>query len=140
MIITQEEIIKHATNYFMVMKTGGTADELASFFLNPCPRIYLADTGVSISMEELYEFHKQWKYERHEFSHFNIMLLNAEPARVRALGTVYWEAGSDDMVKPIKNVVGEDWTLEKTSNGDLKFVLYINTFHHLLPDSAPIPF
>jgi hypothetical protein len=55
-------------------------------------------------MKELYEFHKQWKYEKHEFSRFNIMLLNAEPARVRALGTVYWEAGSDDMVKPIKNV------------------------------------
>jgi hypothetical protein len=32
MIITQEEIIEHATNYFMVLKTGGTADNWLLFF------------------------------------------------------------------------------------------------------------
>ena len=38
----------------------------------------------------------------------------------------------------IKAVVGEDWILERAVCGALKFVLYINTFHHLLPDSAPL--
>ena len=38
----------------------------------------------------------------------------------------------------IKAVVGEDWILKRTASGALKFVLYINTFHHLLPDSAPL--
>jgi hypothetical protein len=38
----------------------------------------------------------------------------------------------------IKAVVGEDWILERTPAGTLKFVLYINTFHHLLPGSAPL--
>ena len=85
MIITEEEIIKHATAFFTVMRTGGTAAEVASFFLNPSPRIYLTDTGVSISMEELHELHKHWKWQTHEFSLFTIMPLNAEPARVRTM-------------------------------------------------------
>ena len=38
----------------------------------------------------------------------------------------------------IKAVVGEDWIIEKMPSGDLKFVLYTNTFHHPLPDSAPL--
>ena len=38
----------------------------------------------------------------------------------------------------IKAVVGEDWILERAQGGALKFVLYINTFHHPLPDSAPL--
>ena len=38
----------------------------------------------------------------------------------------------------IKAVVGEDWILERSPSGDLKFVLYMNTFHHTLPDSAPL--
>ena len=42
-------------------------------------------------MEKLHEIHKRWKYQEHEFSHFKIMPLNAESARVRAVGTVYWE-------------------------------------------------
>ena len=38
----------------------------------------------------------------------------------------------------IKAVVGEDWLLERATSGELKFVLYINTFHHMLPKSAPL--
>ena len=38
----------------------------------------------------------------------------------------------------IKAVVGEDWILERATSGELKFVLYINTFHHTLPDSAAL--
>jgi len=38
----------------------------------------------------------------------------------------------------IKAVVGEDWIIERTASGALKFVLYVNTFHHVLPDSAPL--
>ena len=34
----------------------------------------------------------------------------------------------------IKAVVGEDWLLERATSGELKFVLYINTFHHMLPE------
>jgi hypothetical protein len=36
------------------------------------------------------------------------------------------------------HVTGEDWIIERTSSGALKFVLYMNPFHQLLPDSAPL--
>ena len=38
----------------------------------------------------------------------------------------------------IKAVVGEDWILERTQSGKFAFVIYMNTFHHTLPDSAPL--
>ena len=38
----------------------------------------------------------------------------------------------------IKAVAGEDWIIERTASGDLKFVRYVNTFHHFMPDSAPL--
>jgi len=41
-------------------------------------------------------------------------------------------------LKVIKTVVGEDWILERTQSGKPAFVLYVNTFHHALPDPAPI--
>jgi hypothetical protein len=53
---------------------------------------------------------------------------------------VYWEAVSAEAGKTINSVVGEDWIVQRTSPEDLKFVLYINSFHHQLPDSAPFPF
>ena len=55
---------------------------------------------------------------------------------MRARGTVYWQAEFPGRQAPnvIKAVVGEDWILERAASGGLKFVLYINTFHQLLPD------
>jgi hypothetical protein len=140
MIITEDDVIKHATRYFTALRTGATPDELTAFFLNPCPRIYFADSGKSIDMTELHDFHRQFEREKMELSRFNVMALSEEPARARTLGTVYWEAVSGEADKTINSVVGEDWILERTPGGDLKFVLYINTFHHQLPNSAPFPF
>jgi hypothetical protein len=69
-----------------------------------------------------------------------LTVLKTAPERVRATGTVYWEAEYRDRPRPnvIKAVVGEDWIIERSPSGALKFVLYMNTFHHLLPDSAPL--
>jgi len=33
--------------------------------------------------------------------------------------------------------MGEDWVLERTAAG-LKFIIDINTFHHLLPESTQL--
>ena len=74
------------------------------------------------------------------FGHFDLTPLNASPERVRARGTVYWQAEFPERRQPnvIKAVVGEDWIIERAASGELKFVLYINTFHHFLPDSASL--
>ena len=77
---------------------------------------------------------------RHAFGHFDLTPLNEAPERVRARGTVYWQAEFPGRLPPnvIKAVVGEDWIIERAPGGTLKFVLYLNTFHHFLPDSAPL--
>ena len=38
---------------------------------------------------------------------------------------------------PLKIVVGEDWIVQRVESGEVKFALYINTHHQVLPDSAP---
>jgi hypothetical protein len=51
-----------------------------------------------------------------------------------------WQAEYRDRKAPnnmIKSVVGEDWILERVPGGSLKFALYINGFHHILPGFAP---
>ena len=80
------------------------------------------------------------KMTGHSFGHFDLTPLNASPERMRARGTVYWQAEFQGRPAPdvIKAVVGEDWILERAASGGLKFVLYLNTFHHLLPESAPL--
>ena len=95
---------------------------------------------MTFSLEEHHKLHTQWINERHAFGHFSLTPLNASPERVRVTGTVYWQAEFRGRPAPnvIKAVVGEDWILERTQAGKLAFVLYMNTFHHTLPDSAPL--
>ena len=110
------------------------------FLLDRHSRIYVLWNGSSIDFDEHRKLHDQWINELHRFGHFELTPLNASPERVRATGTVYWEAEFAGRPAPnvIKAVVGEDWILERSPSGDLKFVLYMNTFHHSLPDSAPL--
>ncbi len=140
MPITLDEVIDHGTRWFNTVMSGGTAAEQAKFFLDPNSRIVVMPSGVTFNCEEHYQLHLQWINELHEFSEFNLMPLCEQPERVRAIGTVYWQAENPNQAKPniIKSVVGEDWILERTASGKLKFILYMNTFHHLLPDSASL--
>ena len=70
------------------------------------------------------------------------MPISEDPARVRAVGTVYWEAQHVEAPSSgsslIKAIVGEDWIIERKSDGKLCFVLYRNSFHHPLPESARV--
>jgi hypothetical protein len=58
---------------------------------------------------------------------------------VPARGTACWQAAFAGRPAPniIKAVMGEDWVLERTAAG-LKFIIDINTFHHLLPESTQL--
>ena len=84
---------------------------------------------MTFTLEEHHKLHTQWINERHEFGQFNLTSLNSSPERVRAVGTVYWQAEFRGHPAPnvIKALVGEDWSLEKTPSGKLAFVLYMNT-------------
>ena len=139
-MITLGEVREFGTRFFDAVAGGASAAEQAQFFLDPHARIYIAWNGATISLDDHERLHAQWINEHHSFGHFDLTPLNASPERVQARGTVYWQAEFPDRPPPsvIKAVVGEDWIIEREASGALKFVLYVNTFHHFLPDSAPL--
>lgn len=65
---------------------------------------------------------------------------NPERARAQAQGIVYWQGRHVDQADGalLKCYVGEDWVVERVPSGELKFVIYVNSFHRFLPDAAPI--
>lgn len=122
------------------MITKGTAAEQAAFFLRPAEaRIYVPH-GEDLSPQANYEIHQQLADELHlPLQAWEITQLCDAPERARAVGAVYWEgrlATAPDAV--IKVVVGEDWIVQRDRAGALKIVLYVNAYHHFLPDSARI--
>lgn len=138
-MITQDEIFAFGDRWFETVTQFGTADEQAEFFAIESPRIYITSSGFSCNMAEHEKLHQQWIDEQHAFGNFNITPLSQKPERVRATGSVYWQAtykNKPDQV--IKAVVGEDWIIERIDSGQLKFILYMNNFHHLLPNSATL--
>jgi hypothetical protein len=139
-MITLDEVHEFGDRWFNTVMNGGSAGDQAAFFLDRHSRIYVLWNGTSIDFEEHQNLHAQWINELHRFGHFELTPLNASPERVRATGTVYWEAEFVGKPAPnvIKAVVGEDWILERRPSGGLRFVLYMNTFHHTLPGSSPL--
>ncbi len=71
---------------------------------------------------------------------WEIIPLARQPERVRAIGAVYWQGRLVGALEKalIKCIVGEDWMVQRAPSGDLKIALYINPYHHFLPDSAAI--
>lgn len=138
--IKLDEIIELGNQWFETVMGGGSGKQQSAFFMDPNSRVYVMPSGISFNFDEHYELHTQWINEIHEFGDFNLTPLSESPERVRATGTVYWQAEFPDRPAPniIKAVVGEDWIIERLPSGELKFVLYMNTFHHPLPDSAPL--
>jgi hypothetical protein len=139
-MITLDEVRDLGARWFETVMRGGSAAEQAAFFLDPHSRIHVVWTGATFGFDEHHELHKQWIYEVHSLGDFTLTQLSASPERARATGTCYWQAEVAGRPPPnvIKSVVGEDWIVERTPSGALKFVLYMNTAHHLLPDSAPL--
>src|SRR4029078_4277612 len=139
-MITLDDVQDFGTSWFNAVTTGASAAEQAQFFFHPHARIYVIWNGATISLEDHEKLHAQWINEQHRFGHFDLTPLNASPERVRARGTVYWQAEFPDRPAPnvIKAVVGEDWLLERANSGELKFVLYVNTFTPIPPDTLSL--
>jgi hypothetical protein len=86
--------------------------------------------------------HTRWTDEKHLLGDFHLTTISDDPPRVRAVGTVYWEARNVKAASTepslIKAIAGEDWVIERRPDGKVCFVLYHTTFFHLLPGSATI--
>jgi hypothetical protein len=119
MAIAKDEVIALMKAFHdVVMYDKGTAERQARFFPHPEPRIFIPH-GEDISLETNYEIHRNLTDEKHVVSEqWDITPLCDKPERAR--------------------VVGEGWIVQRVESGALKIALYINSFHHFLPDSAPI--
>ena len=111
MAITNEDIVALASAFYdasMVKKS--TAAEMAEFFLYPESRIFVLHGG------------------------------NLTPERAQAQGIVYWQGRHVEQADGalLKRCVGEDWVVERVPSGELKLVIYVNSFHRFLPDAGPI--
>jgi hypothetical protein len=139
--ITKDDIISLMSEFHDVVMFGkGTAAQQAAFFLYPDEARIFVPQGEDVSVQTNYEIHQKLTDEVHRpLEPWDITPLCTEPERSRAVGAVYWEGrvvDSPDAV--IKCVVGEDWIVQREPSGHLKIVLYINPYHHFLPDSAEI--
>ncbi len=116
----------------------GDAGEQAAFFLHPHPMIYVAH-DADLTLQTNYEIHQGYTDEEYVFLEpWDVVQLCAEPERARAVGAVLWRGntvggGAGDSISV---VVGEDWIVQRTPEGDVKFALYVNTHHQSLPGAA----
>jgi hypothetical protein len=140
MAISLEEILDLSARYHhLVGVEKGDAAAQAAFFIHPDPIIFV-EHASDLTLQANYEIHQGMTGE--EFLHlepWNVTQLSEEPERARATGGVHWQGqpiGGEEHGR-IKVVVGEDWIVQRVANRDVKFALYINTHHQLLPDSAP---
>jgi hypothetical protein len=141
MAITKDDVIALMNEFHdVVMRRKGTAAEQAAFFLNPDEARVFVPHGEDLALQTNYEIHQKLTDEVHiPLEPLDVTMLSTEPERARAVGAVYWEGRLVDSADAlIKSVVGEDWIVQREPSGDLKIVLYINPYHHFLPDSAQI--
>lgn len=139
--IAVEDVRALADDFFHSIASGESGSSLARLFRHPDSRIHTPD-GQAFSLEDHRLLHTRWTAERHQLGEFQLMPISDDPVRVRAVGTVYWEAQYVEAPSSgsslIKAVVGEDWIIERKPDGKLCFVLYRNSFHHPLPESARV--
>jgi hypothetical protein len=140
MAVTKDEIVALVNAFHEVTTKGGAAADQAKFFLYPEPRIFVPH-GEDLTLQANYEIHQKLTDERHiAATQWEITPLNDSPERAHVVGSIYWEGRlkSSPQGALIKCIVGEDWIVQRIPSGELKIALYINPYHHFLPDSAPI--
>lgn len=141
MAITKDEVLALMRRFHdVVMLDKGGASEQAAFFLHPSPMIFIPH-GEDITLQTNYEIHQRLIDEVHApMETLDVVQLSSQPERARAVGAVYWQGRLVNSPKEalIKCIVGEDWIVQRVPSGELKIALYVNSYHHFLPDSAPI--
>ena len=141
MTISKDEVLELMCAFHdVVMLDKGDAAAQGDFFLYPDPLIFIPH-GEDLSLRKNHQIHQGLADEKHvPLDPWTITQLCDQPERARAIGAVYWEGRPIDSTtgKPIKCIVGEDWIVQRVEAGGLKIVLYINSYHRFLPDSAAI--
>ena len=110
MAITNQDIVALASAFHDAsMVKKSTAAEMAEFFLYPELRIFVLHGG------------------------------NLTPERARARVLVFGRAATSGRRRACSNAASaRNSAVERVPSGELKFVIYVNSFHRFLPDAAPI--
>jgi len=141
MPITPKEVREFGDRWLTTVLSRGTPVEQSAFFVDPDSRLYILESGELMTFDDNYNLHCQLINEIHVLSELALTVLNASPDRVRATGRFYWRAEYAKK-RPLPNLIqavsGIDCIIERVASGELKFVLYMSSFHQLLPDSAPL--
>ena len=139
MAITLKEALDLVTRFHHLTQIEkGDAAAQGEYFLYSDPIIYVPHGG-DLTLQKNYEIHQGLTDERCvNLSPWDFQNTSADPERARITGNVYWEGKPKDSGEGLlKVIVGEDWVIQRVADGTLKIVLYINTHHQVLPDSAP---
>jgi hypothetical protein len=141
MAISLDEALDLASRYHQLHKEGGSADDARALFVHPPQAMIYVLQGEDITLEGNSELHKRFSGERFTpipMEQWTITQLSEAPERARVVGAILWQAQLvDSPDKLIEAIVGEDWIVQRGQDGKVRFALYINTYHHLLPGSAP---
>lgn len=136
MPITLKDVLALGEKWCDTLRAEGTVEERAAFFIPQPARIYAQQLGVWMTLDEHAAYHAQFRKQVLKLGEFSVTPLPGPPDRARAVGSLYWEGHFRDERPPLRCVVGEDWLLERTPSGEVKFVLWLNTMHHFLADSS----
>jgi hypothetical protein len=139
MAIALDEVLDMAQRYHVVASAPGDLDEVADFFTHPEGVGVHVLHGDDLTIAGVVEALKGFTDHRFiPMEPWTLAQLCDVPEKARVVGAIYWKAhpvGSPDEV--MEAIVGEDWIVERGADGKVRFALYMNTYHHLLPGSAP---
>ena len=133
-MITAEEVMKLGERFWELVRTHAPVEEIEPFFINP---FILIPDGQLMSLEAHQAMHLDFKDETHQWREMSVVPICEDPERVRATGSVAWEASfSDGRPGRIRSVVEETWVIERGSDDGLRWVFYWSSSIDLAEGSA----
>ena len=121
-MITAEEVKELGHSFWSIVRSGVHGSEAEHLFINPG---ILAPNGAWIELEPHQELHRALCDEVHEWvGGLTVTVLSESPERVQVDGVVHWEATIRENGKRIVSEVGEQWVIERCSDGNLRWTNY----------------
>ena len=133
-MITAEDVMELGETFWELTRTHAPIESIRPLFINPG---VLIPNGELMSLDAHHAMHRAFKDQVHEWRTMTVTPISEDPERVRAVGSVAWEASfSDGRPGRIRSVVGETWIIERGTDGALRWVHYWSNSIDLAEDSA----
>lgn len=133
-MIATEEVMELGARFRELVRTHAPVEDIEPFFIDS---FILIPDGQLMSLEAHQAMHLDFVDETHHWREMSVVPICEDPERVRATGSVAWEASfRDGRPGRIRSVVEETWVIERGSDGDLRWVLYWSNSIDLAEGSA----